>query len=154
MNSVISAAFARPSAIVFMLLIIFSIGISALLDIPKEANPDVDIPVAYVSVGYSGISPDDAENLLVKPLEKKLRTVAGLDKMTSVGTEGYASVTLEFLAGENIDLVLEDVRKAVDEVKSDLPPNADEPIIYEISLSLFPILTAAIYGDVPARTLI
>ena len=64
------------------------------------------------------------------------------------------SVTLEFIAGENIDLVLEDVRKAVDEVKSDLPPNADEPVIYEISLSLFPILTAAIYGDVPAKTLI
>tara|TARA_A100001015_G_C15043768_1_gene741811 strand:- start:452 stop:3562 length:3111 start_codon:yes stop_codon:yes gene_type:complete len=154
MNTIISAAFARPSAIVFMLLIIFGIGLTALKEIPKEANPDIDIPVAYVSVGYSGISPDDAENLLVKPLEKKLRTVAGLDKMTSVGTEGYASVTLEFLAGENIDLVLEDVRKAVDEVKSDLPPNADEPVIYEISLSLFPILTAAIYGDVPPKTLI
>ena len=151
---IISAAFSRPSAVVFMLLIIFGVGLTALREIPKEANPDIDIPVAYVSVGYSGISPDDAENLLVKPLEKKLRAVAGLDKMTSVGTEGYASVTLEFLAGENIDLVLEDVRKAVDEVKSDLPPNADEPVIYEISLSLFPILTAAIYGDVPAKTLI
>lgn len=154
MNAIISGAFSRPSAIVFMLLIIFGIGLTALQEIPKEANPDIDIPVAYVSVGYSGIAPDDAENLLVKPLEKKLRTVAGLDKMTSVGTEGYASVTLEFLAGENIDLVLEDVRKAVDEVKTDLPPNADEPVIYEISLSLFPILTAAIYGDVPAKTLI
>ena len=154
MASIITAAFARPSAIIFMLLIIFGVGLTALTEIPKEANPDIDIPVAYVSVGYSGISPDDAENLLVKPLEKKLRSVAGLDKMTSVGTEGYASVTLEFIAGENIDLVLEDVRKAVDEVKSDLPPNADEPVIREISLSLFPILTAAIYGDVPAKTLI
>ena len=100
MNSIISAAFSRPSAIVFMLLIIFGIGTSALQEIPKESSPDIDIPVAYVSVGYSGIAPDDAEKLLVKPLEKKLRTVAGLDKMTSVGTEGYASVTLEFLAGE------------------------------------------------------
>ena len=110
--------------------------------------------MAYVSVGYSGISPDDAEKLLVKPLEKKLRSVAGLDKMTSVGTEGYASVTLEFLTGENIDLVLDDVRKAVDEVKSELPPKSDEPQIYEISLSMFPIVTAAIYGDIPVKTLI
>ncbi len=154
MGSIISSAFQRPSAIVFMLLIIFGVGINAFINIPKEASPDVDIPVAYVSVGYSGISPDDAEKLLVKPLEKKLRSVAGLDKMTSVGTEGYASITLEFLAGENIDLVLDDVRKAVDDAKSDLPPNADEPIIYEISLSMFPILTAAIYGNVPAKTLI
>ena len=154
MGSIISAAFARPSAIFFMLLIIFGVGLTSFRSIPKEASPDVDIPVAYVSVGYSGISPTDAEKLLVKPLEKKLRSVAGLDKMTSVATEGYASITLEFLADEDIDLVLDDVREAVDEANSDLPPNADEPVIYEISLSLFPILTAAIYGDVPAKTLI
>ncbi len=137
-----------------MLFIIFGIGFTSLSKIPKESTPDIDIPVAYVSVGYSGISPDDAEKLLVKPLEKKLRSVAGLDKMTSVGTEGYASVTLEFLTGENIDLVLDDVRKAVDEVKSELPPKSDEPQIYEISLSMFPIVTAAIYGDIPVKTLI
>ena len=154
MRSIISAAFLRPSAVVFMLLIIFGIGFTSLSKIPKESTPDIDIPVAYVSVGYSGISPDDAEKLLVKPLEKKLRSVAGLDKMTSVGTEGYASVTLEFIPGENIDLVLDDVRKAVDEVKSDLPPKADEPQIYEISLSMFPIMTAAIYGNIPVKTLI
>ena len=132
MQSIISGAFTRPSAVVFMLFIIFGIGFTSLSKIPKESTPDIDIPVAYVSVGYSGISPDDAEKLLVKPLEKKLRSVAGLDKMTSVGTEGYASVTLEFLTGENIDLVLDDVRKAVDEVKSELPPKSDEPQIYEI----------------------
>ena len=135
MKSIIEFAFKRPSAIIFMLLIIFGIGISSLIDIPKEANPDIDIPVAYISLGYDGISPEDAEKLLVKPLEKKLRSVAGLDKMTSVGAEGYASITLEFLSGENIDLVLEDVREAVDKAKVDLPPNADEPKIFEISLS-------------------
>jgi multidrug efflux pump len=154
MHSIISAAFTRPSAIVFMLLIIFGIGLNSLSNIPKEANPDIDIPVAYVSVGYSGISPTDAEKLLVKPLEKKLQSVVGLDKMTSVATEGYASITLEFLAGENIDLVLAEVRDAVDEAKSDLPIKADEPVIFEISLSMFPILTAAIYGNVPTKTLI
>ena len=58
--------------------------------------------------------------------------------MTGVATEGYASVTLEFLAGEDIDLVLEDVRKAVDDAKPDLPANADEPKVTEISLGLFP----------------
>ena len=154
MGSIISAAFTRPSAIVFTLLIIFGIGINSLINIPKESTPDIDIPVAYVSVAYSGISPNDAEKLLVKPLEKKLRSVAGLDKMTSVASEGYASVTLEFLPGENIDLAIDDVRKAVDEVKSKLPQNADEPIIHEISLSLFPIMTVAIHGDVPGQSLI
>ena len=87
--------------------------------------------------------------MLGKPLEKHLRSIAGLEKMTGVAAEGYASITLEFLAGENMDLALDDVREAIDKAKSDLPEKADEPVIYEISLSLFPVLTAAIYGDVP-----
>ncbi|MDG1935892.1 MAG: efflux RND transporter permease subunit [Paracoccaceae bacterium] len=154
MQAVIHAAFKRPGAIIFMIMIIFGVGLNAWINIPKQAEPDIDIPISYVSVSYSGISPTDAEKLLVKPLEKQLRSVAGLDKMTSAATEGYASVTLEFLAGEDIDLVLEDVRKAVDDAKSDLPPNADDPKITEISLSLFPILTAAIYGNVTEKLLI
>ncbi len=154
MNAFISSAFARPSAIVFCLLIIFFVGINSTINIPKESSPDIDIPVAYVSVGYSGISSEDSEKLLVKPLEKHLRSIAGLEKMTSVAAEGYASITLEFLAGENMDLALDDVREAIDKAKSDLPEKADEPVIYEISLSLFPVLTAAIYGDVPEKLLI
>ena len=137
-----------------MLLIILFVGFNATVNIPKEANPDVEIPVAYASVRYSGISPPDAEKLLVKPLEKQLQSVAGLDKMTGVATEGYASVTLEFLAGEDIDLVLEDVRKAVDDAKPDLPANADEPEVNEISLGLFPILTAALYGNLDECSLV
>ena len=154
MRAIIDGAFSRPGAIVLMLLIIVATGISSTISIPKEANPDVEIPVAYASVSYSGISPSDAEKLLVKPLEKQLQSVAGLDKMTGVATEGYASVTLEFLAGEDIDLVLEDVRKAVDDAKPDLPANADEPKVTEISLGLFPILTAALYGNIDERTLV
>ena len=154
MKAVIHAAFKRPGAIIFMIMIIFGVGLNAWINIPKQAEPDIDIPISYVSVSYSGISPTDAEKLLVKPLEKQLRSVAGLDKMTSAATEGYASVTLEFLAGEDIDLVLEDVRKAVDDAKSNLPPNADDPKITEISLSLFPILTAAIYGNMTEKLLI
>ena len=154
MNAVISACFTRPGAIIFSLLIIFFIGLNSAIQIPKESSPDIDIPVAYVSVSYSGISPEDSEKILVKPLEKHLRSIAGLDKMSGVASEGYASITLEFLAGENMDLALDDVREAVEDAKSDLPENADEPIIYEISLSLFPVLTAAIYGDVTENQLI
>ena len=88
MNAFISMAFARPSAIVFCLLIIFFVGINSTINIPKESSPDIDIPVAYVSVGYSGISPEDSEKLLVKPLEKHLRSIAGLEKMTGVASRG------------------------------------------------------------------
>ena len=69
MRAVIDACFSRPGAIILTLLLIFGVGISAYQNIPKEANPDVEIPIAYVSVSYQGISPEDAEKLLLKPLE-------------------------------------------------------------------------------------
>ena len=150
----IDAFFSRPYAIILGLLIIFVFGSLSFNQMPKEATPDVDIPMAYVSVGYEGISPNDAEKLLAKPLEKHLRTVAGLDKMTSASTEGYSSVTLEFDAGENIDLILDDVREAVDAAKPDLPDESDEPKITEINISMFPILTVALYGQVPEQSLV
>ena len=154
MNQIIEAAFSRTSAVLVALALLFLLGISSYLTIPKEAKPDIDIPVAYVSVSYEGISPEDAERLLVKPLEKQLRSVEGLDKMTSVAAEGYGSVSLEFAAGEDIDKAIADVRKAVDDAKPELPADADDPKVIEISFSLFPVLTAALYGPVPERQMI
>ena len=154
MTGVISAAFSRAGAVFVALLVLCGFGYVSYLDIPKEATPDVDIPVAYVSVGYEGISPEDSERLLVKPLEKHLRSVQGLDKMSSVASEGYASVSLEFDAGEDIDRILDDVRQAVDDAKPDLPGEADEPTVTEVNLSLFPILTAALYGPVSEREMV
>ena len=154
MTGVISAAFSRTGAVFVALLVLCGFGYVSYLDIPKEATPDVDIPVAYVSVGYEGISPEDSERLLVKPLEKHLRSVQGLDKMSSVASEGYASVSLEFDAGEDIDRILDDVRQAVDDAKPDLPGEADEPTVTEVNLSLFPILTAALYGPVSEREMV
>ena len=107
MNGFINAFFSRPYAVLLALIIIVIFGSSSFVQMPKEATPDIDIPMAYISVGYEGITPTDAEKLLAKPLEKHLRTVAGLDKMTSASAEGYSSVTLEFDAGENIDLILD-----------------------------------------------
>ncbi|MDC1382293.1 efflux RND transporter permease subunit [Candidatus Puniceispirillum sp.] len=154
MNQIIEAAFSRTGAVLVAMCMLFAVGISSYIDIPKEAKPDIDIPVAYVSVPYDGISPEDAERLIVKPLENRLRSVEGLKKMTSVSSEGYGSVSLEFAAGENIDKAIADVRKAVEDAKPDLPPDADEPKVIEVSLSLFPVLTAALYGPVPEREMV
>ena len=154
MQNFINAFFSRPYAVLLALFIIILFGVSSYIQMPKEATPDIDIPMAYISVNYDGISPTDAEKLLAKPLEKHLRTIAGLDKMTSASAEGYSSITLEFDAGENIDLILDDVREAVDAAKPDLPNEADEPKIFEINISMFPILTAALYGPVPYSSLV
>ena len=87
--------FSRPYAVLLALIIIVIFGSSSFVQMPKEATPDIDIPMAYISVGYEGITPTDAEKLLAKPLRNILE-LSGLDKMTSASAEGYSSVTLEF----------------------------------------------------------
>ena len=75
MNSFINAFFSRPYAVLLALIIIVIFGSSSFVQMPKEATPDIDIPMAYISVGYEGITPTDAEKLLAKPLEKHLSLI-------------------------------------------------------------------------------
>ena len=154
MNAIIDAAFtrARTIALVFVMLIIA--GESSYFSIPKEAEPDVTIPIVYVSVIYDGISPEDSERLLIRPLEKELQTIEGLREMKATGSQGFASVTLEFDAGFDADQALQDVREKVDIAKAELPPGSEEPRVAEVNISLFPVLTVILSGEMPERALL
>ncbi len=137
-----------------VLIFLLAAGFVAYLTIPKEAEPDVTVPIVYVNVTQRGISPEDAERLILKPLETSLKSVANVKEMRSAAFEGGGYVLLEFEAGFDSDAALADVRAKVDDAKSDLPSDADEPHVQEINLSLFPVLVVALGGDVPERTLL
>ncbi|MFN3709454.1 MAG: efflux RND transporter permease subunit [Alishewanella aestuarii] len=154
MRSLIAAAIQRSRASLMLLLFLFIAGISAYLVIPKEANPDVAIPMMYVSMSLDGISPEDGERLLVRPMEHELRSLEGIKKMTSVASEGHASVMLEFDAGFNADKALADVRVKVDAARAKLPAEAKEPTVNEINVALFPVLSIGLSGPVPESVLV
>ncbi|SFD72640.1 efflux RND transporter permease subunit [Roseivivax sediminis] len=153
MNAIIDAAFSRSRAVVILLLMILTVGAVAYVAIPKEANPEVPLPLVYVSTSVDGISPSDAERLLLEPMEAEFGAIEGLDQMSSEATEGFASVQLEFAAGGDIDEALDKVREAADSVQGDLPEDASELNVTEINTALFPIITAVLSGPVPERTL-
>lgn len=153
MNAIIDAAFSRGRTVVLIFIMILLMGTSAYFTIPKESEPDIAIPIIYVSVGYEGIAPEDAERLLLRPLEKELQSIEGLKEISSVGAEGYASITLEFDAGFNADQALQDVREKVDLARAELPPGSDEPRVSEVNLALFPVLTVVLSGPIPEHTL-
>lgn len=136
------------------LLFLLVAGLSAYLSIPKEAEPDVKIPMVYVNVTQRGISPEDAERLILRPLETQLKSVANIKEMRSAGFEGGGYVLIEFEAGFDANRALADVRAKVDDAKRDMPRDADEPQVREVNLSLFPVLVVALGGDVPERTLL
>ena len=150
----IDAALSRSRSVIAILVLLLLTGMSAYLGIPKEARPDIDFPVIYVSMTLSGVSPEDADRLLVRPMEAELKSVEGVKEVRSNAFQGGANVLLEFEAGFNADKALQDVRDKVDIAKADLPDETDEPRVNEVNLSLLPILVITLGGDVPERALL
>lgn len=154
MHALIDAAFDRNRTVIMLLIFLLAAGFVAYGSIPKESEPDVPIPIIYVSMNHDGISPDDAERLLVRPMEKELQSISGLKQMSSTASEGHASVLLEFDAGFDGDTAIADVRERVDAGKSQLPAATDEPTVNEVNIALFPVLNISLSGPLPERSLI
>ncbi|WP_417824588.1 efflux RND transporter permease subunit, partial [Thalassospira lucentensis] len=152
--SLIDHALHRSRTVILVLILLLAAGWVGYNTIPKEADPDVQIPVLYVTMHHDGVSPEDAERLLLRPMEQELRSIEGVKEMSSQSYQDGASVTLEFYSDVNIDEALADVRERVDIAKSELPAETDEPKVHEINLSLFPVLVVTLSGDVPERALL
>ncbi|MBY5933527.1 efflux RND transporter permease subunit [Tateyamaria omphalii] len=153
MNTIIEAAFSRSRVVMMALVMLLIVGTIAYISIPKESNPEVPLPLVYVSTGLDGISPTDAERLLLEPMEAEFGAIEDLEEMSSDASEGFASIQLEFAAGGDIDEALDRVREAADKVEGDLPDDAYDIQITEINTALFPIITIVLSGPVPERTL-
>ncbi|MDE1317846.1 efflux RND transporter permease subunit [Vibrio aestuarianus] len=155
MFSIIDAALSRSRTMLSLLLLILIAGVATYFTIPKESSPDITIPIIYVSVSHQGISPSDAERLIVRPLEQEMRSIEGVKEMTSNASEGHASVVLEFNVGVNLDKAMADVRDAVNLAEPKLPADSDEPMVNEVTLaSEQPVLSVVLYGTVPERTIV
>ena len=154
MNAIIDAAISHSRTVILALVLILVAGSVAYQTIPKEDSPDINIPTLYVSMIHEGISPEDSERLLIKPMEKELRAIEGVKEMKSTAYLGGANVVMEFDAGFDADKALIDVREKVDLAKAELPQDAEEPTVHEINLSLFPVLTVSLSGTAPQRALL
>ncbi|NQV55289.1 MAG: efflux RND transporter permease subunit [Rhodospirillales bacterium] len=152
--SIIDAAIGRSRTVISALVLILISGTISYIEIPKESDPDINIPIIIVRAKLDGISPLDAERLLSRPLEKEMRTIEGVKEMKSNGYEGGANVILEFEAGFNADKALDDVREKLDRAKPELPAETEDPTVTEVNLSLFPVLTVILSGAVPERQLL
>ena len=120
MRAFIQAAVERGRTSISVLLLILVAGALAYQGIPKEANPDVNVPIIYVSLHHDGISPEDSEKMLVRPIEDAVRAIDGVKEVRSNAYQGGGFVLLEFTAGFDIDQAMDDVRKEVERAKKDL----------------------------------
>lgn len=143
----------RPRTVLTMMVVMVLAGIFTYIYIPKEANPDIDVPVYYISITQQGVSPADAERLLVRPMETELRALEGLKEITSTASQSHAAIILEFNIGSDKDKILADIRDKVNLAQAELPDDAEEPAIFPTNLALQPTIIVTLSGNVPERTL-
>ena len=154
MTGVIDWAASRARMIVAFVILSLTIGAAAYIGLPKEGEPDIDIPGLFVSVPFPGISAEDSERLLIRPMESEFQDLDGLTTITSTASEGFAGLFLEFEFGWDKSAVIADVRDAMGRAEAEFPDGAQSWQISEINFSEFPIIVVALSGDAPERTLI
>ncbi len=155
MLTLIEAALTRTRTVLMLFVLLLISGAVTYNNIAKESNPDITIPVIYVSMIHDGISPEDAERMLVRPMENELKSIAGIKEMRSNAGEGHASVTLEFIAGLDPKEALADVRDKVTLAKAKLPNDTEEPVVHEVTMAnQEAALTVILSGAVTERGLI
>ncbi|WP_147125423.1 efflux RND transporter permease subunit [Shimia ponticola] len=154
MTGIVDWAASRARMVMAFILLSLVVGGFAYVSLPKEGEPDIDIPAVVVSMPFQGISAEDSEKLLVKPMEAELASLDGLESMSSTAVDGYANIVLEFEFGWDKSQTLADVRDAMQKAEANFPSGGDAYTIEEINFSEFPILIVSLSGAVPERTLL
>jgi multidrug efflux pump len=140
---------------IFILTVIITLaGIMTYNSLPKENFPDISTPQIFVSVVHPGTSPTDMENLIAKPIEKQLKSISGVKKVTSNSVQDFTSVTVEFNTDVEVPVAKQKVKDAVDKAKNDLPNDLkQEPSVTDINFSEIPILFVNLSGDIELNKL-
>jgi multidrug efflux pump len=139
----------RTAVYVFTVFLSFA-GLFSFIKIPKEQFPDIVVPTISVVTIYPGATPADVENLITKPLEKQLKSINGVRKVSSNSISDVSLITVEFNTGIPVPEARQKVSDAVDKGKNDLPNDLrDDPQIQELDISEFPIMNINLAGDIP-----
>ncbi len=152
MNALIEWAINRSRTTLLLLFMILLAGTAARMAIPVEAEPRIEVPYFVIIIVHEGITPEDSERLLVLPVEAELRSVEGIKEIQTFGSEGRATITVEFDAEFDLNQAGVDVREAVDRAKPKIPGTAEEPMVLEMNTDDRPIIQINLIGDeVPER---
>ena len=154
MNSLIDWAIYRARMIITFVVMSIAAGTFAYLGLPKEGSPDIDIPVVVVSVPLPGISAQDCEKLIIKPMQSNLKELTGIKRMSGIAAENYGVLVLEFEFDWDKDATIANVRDKMSKVEAEFPKGADKYTVTEINFSEFPILVVSLSGELPERTLL
>lgn len=145
-----SWAIDNRTSIYILTIIITLAGLATYNYLPKENFPDIVVPQVFVSTIYPGTSPEDMENLVSKPLEKQMKSISGVKKITSNSLQDFSNIIVEFNTDVDVAVAKQKVKDAVDKARNDLPTDLpNDPNVQEINFSDIPILYINVAGDYP-----
>ncbi|MFZ7113150.1 MAG: efflux RND transporter permease subunit [Desulfatiglandales bacterium] len=146
---IVSDTAVRKRISVLVLAVVIAVfGLVSYGSLPREAAPDITIPYVFVMTSYPGVAPEDIEQTITIPIEKKLKGLEAVKSIKSSSTEGMSSIVIEFVAGTDIDEVLPKAKDKVDLAKSELPADLeDDPEVNEINISELPIVVFSLSGN-------
>ena len=148
------AALKRQVTVMALLVIIVIAGVYCYATLPRESFPDITIPYVFVTTNYEGVSPEDMEQLITIPIERKLKGIDNVEEIRSTSAEGTSTVAIKFLPKVDLDDAVQKVRDKVDQAKNDLPTDlADDPIIQEVNFSDMPVIRVVLSGPLSLRRL-
>lgn len=132
---------------VFVLtVLVILMGVSAYINLPKESFPEISQPIVYIGTAHPGNSPVDMENLITRPIEKELNTIADVDNIKSTSVQDYSTIIVEFTPDTEIEDALTKVKDAVD--KAELPTDLEnDPDVFEMNFSEMPVMNINLSGD-------
>ena len=143
-----SWAIDNRTAIFIITVIITLAGIMSYNALPKEQFPDVVVPTIIVTTIYPGASPTDMEQLVTKPIEKQLKGINGVKKVTSSSIQDFSSIIVEFNTNLDVPQCKQKVKDGVDKAERDLPTDLlTDPTVTEFDISEIPIMNVNIAGD-------
>ncbi len=148
------AALKRQVTVLALLVFIVVAGLYAYVTLPRESFPDITIPYVFVNTMYEGVAPQDMEELITIPIERKLKGISDVEEIRSTSAEGISTVAVKFLPEVDLDDALQKVRDKVDQAKPDLPDDLpDEPVIQEVNFSDLPVIRVVLSGPFSLRRL-
>jgi len=147
-------ALKRQVTVLALLVLVVIGGLYAYATLPRESFPDITIPYVFVTTSYEGVAPQDMEELITIPIERKLKGLADVEEIRSTSAEGISTVAVKFLPKVDIDDAVQKVREKVDQAKPDLPPDLpDDPEILEVNFSDLPVIRVVLSGPFSLRRL-
>lgn len=140
---------ARPVATIMITLVVVVLGISAILSIPKDLMPNIELPVAMVITNYPNASPEEVETMVTQPVEQALASVENLDEMMSFSMEGTSIVVITFQMDNDMNFATLNMREKVAPIAEYLPSGVTDPMVMKLDMNTMPVMQVYVSADIP-----